>query len=242
MRAALALLMCVLWAPTVGAQVAFDAASSSSTTGSSLSFAHTTGAGSDQALYLCIAIDATSNFTLSATYNSVALTAEVGELSGAGRYVWLGRLLSPSSGSNTVNIPSLPGAGTQVIAIAMTFNNVLASDPDDAPLSESGTATSGTESGISSAAGDMVASCLSLDATAGLAANMGQTIPTNGSVDTAGLEGAASYESGAASVDVGYTWTSSVAFGMLSWNMNAAVAAGGTRQRLAPMSPPGAGR
>lgn len=219
MRRSLLALLVWLCASPVAAQVVFDAASSGTTTGTSLTFAHTTTSSADRVIYVCVSIDAGIAFEPTVTYNSVSLT-KLTEIE-TDRYTGLWRLVAPATGSNDVVVSSLPGGGDES-AIAMTFSGVDQTTPEDARVTANGASATSVTNDVSSAADDLVADCLHLNnvsnfATAGASQTERVDAETGG-----GHTYATSTEPGAGTVTMSWSWSSTVAYAQIAWNLNAA--------------------
>lgn len=235
MRKYLLTLVLLLWATTAQAQVAFDARSEiSSTTGTtSLTVAHTTS-GSNRVLY-CVGtsggglVDIT---TVTATYNSVSMTA-IADVTvvGSRTHRWW-RLVAPATGANNV-VFSWSG-NNYMRAICSSYTGVDQTTPEDSVVTVdgSGGGTSSTFNVTTGATNDMV-----VDA---LVATNGITTVTAGASQTevnqeiadgtgAGMNGiASSYEAGAASVTMSWSWSGFVSYAGSAFNLNAAGAGGAT--------------
>jgi hypothetical protein len=201
--------------------VAFDACSQGLTSGGSVTFSHTC-TGSDRVLYVFIGIDGVSNFNPTVTYNSVSLT-QLTEVT-TNRYCVVLRLVNPSSGTNDVVVSTLPGGVNQAV-FAISFTGVDQVTPEDATVTSNSAGAVSLSDAVTTATGDMLVDFITVDSTAGLAADGSQTIPTNGTADMAASEHGVSYWATNGSVNMGWSWTSSVAAAHLALNINAAGAA-----------------
>lgn len=184
--------------------VAADASGGSSGgAATTASYSHTC-TGSDRALYAAISLDGAGTPAATATYNSVSMTkkAEIAGQQGLSFF----RLAAPATGANTVTIN---WTGSFVWASASeSFTGVDQTTIDTAAsTTEAATGTAVTKN-VSSASGDMTIDALSLNAgtTAGSTPDAGQSSSEQGAAAAATMCGI-SWEVGAATVAMGWSWT-----------------------------------
>lgn len=210
--------------------VTFDATSViSGQAVTSVSWSHTTS-GADRGLVIGVSISANIAVT-SSTYAAAAL-ANVGVRNGSAAIrseMW--KKSAPASGANTavVNLAS----ATDVIAGAVSANNVDQVDVVGPYASNAGTASPGTVD-VTSAAGELVVDCIAnndvnVDTT--LTVGAGQTQRWN--MANGAVAGAGSTEPGAATVTMSWTVSSST----IDWSISgasfiAAAAGGGSSDQL----------
>lgn len=222
--------------------VAFDARSEAlATPATSLSWSHTCS-GSDRVLYATVTHEPGSNDvdTVSATYNGVSMDILFTDTTTNGsRHVRVFRLVAPATGTNTLEF-TWGGASRQFTGIAASFTGVDQVDPDDAQvLSDGGAGVTTLTRSVTSAVGDMVMDCIviSTGAITNFQVSEGNTeINQHVAVGT-GLNGqGCSYEAGAASVTVGWTWTETISAVQWAWNINASAGGRTTKNtRSAPL-------
>ena len=199
--------------------VAFDTCTSGSGTGTSISFSHTC-TGSDLVLYAYVTVAANADFNPAATYNSVSMTLLQERVANA-YYIALFRLVNPATGANTLAVTGLPGGGQEAV-IAVSFSGVDQTTPDDTPVYSDSGAASSVSDNVSSATGNMVLDGVSVQGNRAITQGADQTIPTNGLVDQTQMETAVSYESGAATNTMSWSWTGNARVGHIAVDINAA--------------------
>jgi hypothetical protein len=187
--------------------VAVDATSTGSTTGSTLNIPHTTS-GSNRLMLVGVSIGQDSPPSVSSiTYNGSSLTSEGFVQSLDGGTVEIFSLIAPTAGTFKVNV-TLSGAGNTNVGV-MTFTGVDQSTPLGTFASASGDATSGTVA-VSSAADELVFGVVTVNTL--INENL---VPGGGQTEQWDLftgkesNGGGSIEAGAASVDMSWTWTDS---------------------------------
>lgn len=201
--------------------VALDTTSAVTGTTTSLTVSHTTS-GSDRVMYVGVLIDSGSAFEPSVTYNGVSLTKIV-EVE-TSRYIGLFRLIAPDTGAHDVVVSSLPGGGAQAV-VARTFTGVDQTTPEDTPVTSNGTGASVTND-VASAIDDLVADLFQCNNTSNaLTVGAGQTEQAN--AENTGHTYGASTEPGAGTVTMSWSWSNSVTFAHVAWNINAAAGGGG---------------
>lgn len=211
--------------------VAFDAGSEGEADpGASLTIAHTVS-GSDRVLYCAITHSPGGDEVdqVTATYNGTAMDVMFTDMTTHGsRRVRVFRLVEPATGTNDV-VFSWGGGSQSFRAVCASFTGVDQADPDDAHVltdgSGGGTSTSRS---VTSATDDMVMDVVVMgNGVTGLTVDGGQTeinqILAGGITNGIG----ASYEAGATSVTVGWSWTGFVAYVQWAWNINASAGGGG---------------
>ena len=203
--------------------VAFDACTSGSGTGTSISFSHTC-TGSDLVLYVYVVVAANADFNPAVTYNSVSLTLLQERVADA-YYIALFRLVAPATGANTVAVTSLPGGGQEAV-IAVSFTGVHQSTPDDTPVYSASASATSVSDNVSSATGNMVLDGVSVQGDRAITAGADQTVPANGTVDQTQVETAVSYDSGAATNTMSWSWTGNARVGHIAIDINAATGGG----------------
>lgn len=134
--------------PAAGAgAIAFDAHSNDAGTNTTTSstWSHTTGAGANRAMLVCLAARGTSLSAVQSsgvTYNSVAMTLvrEDTRTDGAGAYFGtaLYRLVAPATGANNVVATWNAGTATYRVGSATTYTGVDQSTPIDASAGSNG--------------------------------------------------------------------------------------------------------
>lgn len=212
--------------------VAFDARSEGerATAGTSLTVSHTC-TGSNRALYAAISSGSglTDVSTVTATYSGVSMDVLFTDTSVAGREIRVFRLVAPATGANDI---VFSWSGNNFLrAVAASFTGVDQSDPDDAQTaidgSGGGTSSSGDQS---STVGDMVMDALLVtNGVTGLTAGASQTEINQIVADGSGAEYlgiAASYEAGASTTTMSWSWTGFVGYRGWTWNINAATGGG----------------
>jgi hypothetical protein len=207
--------------------VTFDAGSEhDSGAVSSTTFSHTVANQANRVIYLLITAQSGgldfANIT-SCTYNSVAMT--VFFTATPNRRIRVYRLVAPSTGTNDFNV-QWSGGNQEVRMVGISCYGVDQADPDDAQdeTDAGGTSTSGA---TTSAVGDLVLDVLvAATGITGLAVDAGQT-EINQSLGAFLDSVGTSYEAGAASVTMGWSWTGFSSFDHWRWNVNAAASGGG---------------
>jgi hypothetical protein len=207
--------------------VAFDAVSTALSSTNSITGWNHTCTGSDRVLYVCVALDGASNFTILATYNGVSMTEE-SEIT-TDRFQVVFRLINPASGTNEIAVTGLP-SGVQQVGIAFSVNGVDQTTPNDAMSRlNQASGTSITQS-VTTAAGDLLVSFVAVDSTTGLTS--GQTIPSGGTYDGTSSEYGVNYTTGTGSTAIAWSWTSSVANVQTAFNINASASSGNAPRAL----------
>jgi hypothetical protein len=223
----LALWLCP-WAAS--AAVTFDAVtvSGGSADFGDATFAHTVAADAD-VLVVCTStsISSTVNDITSITYAGQALTQLNTVSNGAGAHAELWYKLAPATGVNNVVVNAADDPW--FVYIAMSFKGVA----QQAPVGATASGTDATPTvNVSSAAGAIVADCLSVFAEAGttITVHASQTQRANTQHDNA-IGGAASTEAGAApTVTMSWALDSSRAWTLAVMSLEQAVAPVGRRR------------
>lgn len=216
------------WVRDLHHSIAFDAASSGSASGTTVTVAHMTGSGSDRAMIVSVKCQNTSEPT-GVTYDSVSLTQN-----GSQAFGWAAdlkqtgwQLLAPSSGSNNI-----------VATYASSITKSLTA------LTYEGVDSFGTAVGASSANG---ASSVTVDVSSGTddlvvdALGQWNETPTVGAGQTervrllsGGFGGAMSDEPGASTVTMSWTYSGAQdSAAIIAVNLNAAGGGGGPAGRRA---------
>lgn len=117
--------------------IAFDAATDSSVTGTSLTFSHTC-TGSDRVLF--VAMQYVSNTITGVTYNGVSMTLEV-QRNGTNRAA-IYSLINPATGANNVVVSSSSSQQMQACAMSYTGANQTPADLIKATVDRAATGTS----------------------------------------------------------------------------------------------------
>jgi hypothetical protein len=194
--------------PGVG-QITFDSASSAAGPNgnvSSLTFAHTVGAGSDRVLWVGVHTRDGNTAVSNVTYGGTPFTRVGSIVAGGGQNrseIW--QLLSPAVG--TANIVVTLSAAKNVAAGAVSFFGVDQSTPVGSLASGSGNSTTANVT-VSSAAGEVVLDAVSANGDAiSLTAGAGQTQRYNTGTGTAGgnVRAGGSTEQGAPTVTMSWT-------------------------------------
>lgn len=233
---AVALLLVLGLSAPVSAAVAFDARSEGerATGGTSLTLSHTT-TGSNLALYCGIVSGSglTDVSTVTATHGTSPVSMDIlftDTTTVANRPIRVFRLVAPVTGTHNV-VFSWSGSNF-LRAVCASFTGVDQADPDDAQVALDGSG-GGTSSSlnVSSAADDMVVDfLLATSGVTGLTAGAGQTEVNQITTDGTGagyLSIASSYEAGAATTTMSWSWTGFVGYAGWGVNINAAAAGGG---------------
>ena len=210
--------------------VAFDTCNSLNGTGTSITVSLTLG-GSANLLIAFVAIDSSSDFNPTATWNGVSMGARVNEIA-TGRYACWFKLASPDTGTHDLVISSLPSGGEEH-AIGISFSGVDTASPTDAAQETSVAAGGAAEQQTnSSAVGDMVVSFIVHDS--GVTPTVdsanddpAMTIPANGAITNAALSSGVSYQAGQASVVSAWASLNGKQT-MYSININAGAGGGGS--------------
>lgn len=132
--------------------IAFDAASGSTTTGTSLTFAHTCS-GTDRALLVHYISDASGDVVTGITYNGVAMTFVGRVQSPTSRWTGLFYLANPSSGSNNIVVSA--SASAYIEANAASYTGVAQTGNPEASATNTGasaTSVTGTVTTLTDAA------------------------------------------------------------------------------------------
>lgn len=210
---AVALICGLLAAHAVSAAITFGSASSASSSGGTLTFAHTVGAGSNKILIVGISIDQTSTVTVisTVTYGGVAMTnvgnttstADVMRISG-----WV--LVNPPSGTANVVVTPVGGNTVDFVAGATSYFGVHQTVPLGTGVETTG--GSGTPTvNVASATNDLVVDSVSVGGALlgnSVSVGAGQTQRFNvntGTILSTGMIGAGSTEPGAATVTMSWT-------------------------------------
>ncbi len=138
-RSLLSFLILFLAVSPAWAQIAFDAASSGSTTsaGTTLSFDHT-ATGSELLLVVGVSYEGSGNSVSDITYNSVSLTQvrqDTNSFTNSHNDLWY--LKAPASGTNSVAI-TITNSSTRIIAGSISFTGADQDSPLDAQAGASG--------------------------------------------------------------------------------------------------------
>ena len=191
------------------AAVSLDNTTTGSTTsGSSLTVAHTTGSNANR--LMLVGISSGDKSVSSVTYGGVLLTL-VGTKSsgGKGAYnIYLYRLINPASGNANVvvNFSGSPSKGA-VVGVT-TYSGVNQTTPLGTFASATGTSTSPSVT-VSSATGELIQDVVSLKDATLSSAGAGQTIRWNIATSSNLKGGAGSTKSGAASTSMSWTGSQS---------------------------------
>lgn len=233
-------MMFLLWTASAWGAVAFDAGTPSAGDGSSFTFDHTTGAGTNLAVFACVAVEVFGDVppTISAiSYNSIPL-GELGcvlHYGGAnGRTCAYGLANSQVTASNTAAFAATFSGTTDAWSAGIeSFTGVDQTTPFDAAMTDGAdNVTLSTSIEVSSAVDDMVASCLGIQDTS--------IAVTNGDGQTQRIDIAtrpilrATTEAGAATVTHSYDWSDVgyESYGYIVVNMNVAGGAPPPRHRV----------
>ncbi|MCX7418541.1 MAG: DUF4347 domain-containing protein [Planctomycetia bacterium] len=185
--------------------VVVDAVSTGSTTGTSITISHTTTSASDREMVVGVSIRETGATAVSSmTYDGVSLTFK-GSVLSAGAKVEIWSLVAPNAGTHNL-VVNLNNAGGGTNVGVMTFTGVDQTTPLGAFGSASGDATSGSAT-VSSATGDLVFGAVAVkDINQDLIPGGSQTERWDLFTGTE-ANGGGSTASGAASVNMSWTWT-----------------------------------
>lgn len=211
------------------AQVAADAGSSyeSSTGETSGSWSHTT-TGSNRALYVACTLPngGADITTATATYNSVSMTAISTQT--ATRQIRVFRLVAPATGANNIAV-SWTGSD-DLRCIAESYTGVDQTTPEDTPVAIDGSSGGTSSTGdVTSTSGNIVMDVIVAGGgVTGLTVGASQT--EIGQYIGAGGAGTsaigASYESGATTTTMSWSWTGFVSYWGFAWDINAAAGGG----------------
>lgn len=201
--------------------IAIDATSKgNSNSATSLTFAHTTGAGANRLMLVSVMVGSSSSFGGNAstvgtvTYGGTALT-QVGAVAESGGRVrsYIYQLLNPPSGTANVIVSLSSGSTAKPLyAGVTTFTGVHQSTPLGTYTSKTTSSTTSASLTVSSASGELVFDAIAVDGESSsniaLTASSGQTArwTTN---TTNYLSGGSSTKAGASSVTMGWSWSSS---------------------------------
>jgi hypothetical protein len=195
-----------------GGGIEFDAASSDSTSDTSLTFSHTTS-GSNRAIGVCVGWRVNDGQSISGvTYNGVALTEDANSPVLDGRTATaLYSLVNPASGANNI-VVSLSGAATSIASIAVSFTG--AHQTTLTGTSATDTLDNGTSDSldVSSASGEIVFDCLAHYAS-GEAATPGGSQTERGDLGDGDLSLAASTQPGATTTSMSWSWATDTYWG-----------------------------
>lgn len=205
--------------------VAFDAGSEAEGSGTGFSWSHTT-AGSDRALYTGVGHTPGDSEpdAVSATYNSVAMDVLFTDVTThSSRRTRVFRLVAPATGTNSIAF-SWSG-GSTFRGIGASFTGVDQSDPDDAHVTQDG-GGGGTSSSLAVTSGATDDMAVGILVTAAGVTSLSTTDTeinqmSGGSTNTVAM----SYQAGAASVTMDWSWTGFAAFVAWAFNVNASGAA-----------------
>lgn len=135
---ALGVLLLTLWATSAQAAIAFDAKSNngcSTNDGTASTWSHTTSSGSNRLMVIVVAgnVGTVPPSSVTASYNSVSLTQDILYTSSNEEFVWIGHLVNPASGTNTVSVTATSGSFWDGgwCGFAGTFTGVDATTPLD---------------------------------------------------------------------------------------------------------------
>jgi hypothetical protein len=208
--------------------VAFDAAAMADGSGTSLTFAHTVGVGSDRAIVAGMQVyesPAGSDCVSGVTYAAVALSelGRVTHATHAGVELW--GLQAPATGANNVVI-SCSATTDELIGGSVSFTGVDQSTPfGTAGTAAPGAVTTITQD-IASATDDMVIDAMGLyNRTPSAGASQDVRVDNNNGGATQSLF--MSTEPGAATVTMSWSWVTAETPGQVAVNVIAAAAAGG---------------
>lgn len=204
--------------------VAIDATSSSESPSgeTSRTWSHTIS-GSTRVLYVvCTLPNGGADITTaSATYNSVSMA--VTETQTATRQIRVFRLIAPATGSNNI-VVSWTGTD-EIRCIAASYTGVDQTTPEDTAVSIDGSAGGTSSTGdVTSVTGNMVMDVLVAHGGADpLNVGAGQTqiaqYTGTGGAGTSTI--GASYESGATTTTMSWSWTGFVSYWGFAWDINA---------------------
>lgn len=214
--------------------VAFDARSEgeNNTSATSLTVSHTC-TGSDRVLYVFAwsgsgLVDIS---TVTGTYNGTSMAIKFTGTDQTNRPVRVFRLVAPSTGAN--NIVLSWSGNDYVRLIGASFTGVDQTTPDDAQVwidgSGGGTSSSGN---VTSATGNMVVDIVygQGNGVTGLTAGAGQTEVNQMTADASGAgrwAGGVSYESGAATTTMSWSWNEFAAYAGYAFDINQSSGGGG---------------
>jgi hypothetical protein len=244
----LLILITLLWASTVhAAPVVIGTpvtANSGASAALSLTFAAVCPSGNTNVVAVaCLAVKragAAAVTVTSVTYNGVAMSL-MGETADGGStsaHAALYRLNSPTCAGASLNTVITLNTTSQWIVGGMLFlKDVNLADPHDTVVSARGTASSVTVD-VPSVTGDLVVDCAAArNSATNLVVGAGQTGLVNQTTNATAnqnVEGAQSYEAGAATVTMSYTESAtSIGWATIAASFNPAVVAG-TRRRNPP--------
>ena len=183
----------------------FDAtATGNSSSGTSLSWSHTTTTNSDRILIVGVSWRGTGSVS-TVTYNAVSMTS-IGSASGPNNTkMEMFRLVSPSTGTNTVQV-TFTGSIDGSVGGSYTFYNAHQSSFGTFASNTGSAGVSPATVDVSSASGETVVDCVSWDRSPAMTAGGGQTerwdADDNGDAD---IRGGGSTEAGATTVTMSWT-------------------------------------
>lgn len=193
--------------------ITVDAVSTLEHSGTSHSWTHTVGSGSNRFLIVSMAIERDNDRVVSASYGGVAMTflGTQADVNGATRVeVW--GLVAPKTGANTVSI-SLDGTAA-VIGAAISFANVDQTNPISASTFASGDNLATASASVASSTGELVLAALSADDHVDtVTAGSGQAARWN-RLNVADVIGAGSTKPGSAITTMSYSLGSSQEWAM----------------------------
>ncbi len=190
--------------------------------------------GANKAIYCWAGSNDTTDLTLVVTYDlagAMQVLTEVGEhTGGTGRYLWVGRYVGPTDGSNkTVTFAGL-SAVAQDSGGCGSFTGIDPADPDDT-VSQSNLANitnPWSSATITSPAGDWILSFVAeANSTDPGVSGGGQTLIAHSAAASATFETGAAEDIDGADDTIDWTGGTGNAGTMLSFNVNAAAVAGG---------------
>lgn len=232
------LVFAVLLSPSLAwSQITFDAASSGNGSGTSLTYSHTTGSGSNRALIVDVTLYADASQTVSTvTYNGASLsliTSCTAATGGVRVEQWY--MVAPATG--TADVVVTPSATTPAIAsTASSYTGVNQSTPLGTCATATGTSTGPTVD-VTSASTDLVVDAL------GFWGSGGSVSPTVGAGQTfrdddffqhafGRFYNAVSTEAGATTVTISWTIDGSHNWALVGTPLKQASGGGGSASRL----------
>jgi hypothetical protein len=155
-------IMAQLFSKQVAAQVTYNNASSAvfSASSTTLTFSHTTGAGSNK--LLLVGVSSRDRLVSGVTYDGTPLSFVISELSNTDAYTYIYRMVNPPSGTFdvVVTLSSNSGSNHRPVAGAISFFGVDQSTPTSVGSTSAGNSNS-VGTGIVTIPGDMAFAVLS---------------------------------------------------------------------------------
>lgn len=204
--------------------VTYDASTTliGNVTNSSVSHTVTTGLA-NTVLYVAIGVDNTTDINPVVKYAGATVT-QIAENTGTGRYLWVGQLVAPASGANTLTASVL--STTSWMMIITSYGGVDQATPNDtASVFNTASATSFSTT-LSSATGNICAGWLCLNGNNTITNGAGQTARVSCAATSVGAQLYLTDEVGAASVTLSISWATPAALAaFVCFDINAAAAA-----------------